>query len=451
MVSLRQRFGPALYMGGGLALVGAAGFGFVSLAGHTLPAVEFAAITNFYLMVNIIGPGLFSALEQETSRSVSAGLAGGRALGPIVGHAWKLAAGLLAAVLVVLLAVSGPLTDAALAGTWGLVFAVLLSVATSAAVYLVRGVLGGTQRFNGYAATLGAEGLARILPCVVIALSGVPNAVGYALFFAAGSGVGALAGLLWLRRPSATSGPSATKPTGTAAATTETTPDVPEALPGAGREMARGFAFLVGGTVLMLVVMNVAPIVITPRLGGDAATAAAFGSAFVLARIPLFLFAPVQAMLLPALTRAATRGEYGEVRATLRKILVAVAAIGIPGVAASFLVGPWAVQVVFGADVRLSGTVVGLLGLSTIGLMVGQVLQPGLIALGRHRSVTGAWLLSAVVLVGLLALPGDPIRAGVTAQLAGAALVVVIMLVTLSRALGNRPAPTGTSAGVAAV
>lgn len=495
VVSLRQRFGPALYMGGGLALVGAAGFGFVSLAGHTLPAVEFAAITNFYLMVNIIGPGLFSALEQETSRSVSAGLAGGRALGPIVGHAWKLAAGLLAAVLVVLLAVSGPLTDAALAGTWGLVFAVLLSVATSAAVYLVRGVLGGTQRFNGYAATLGAEGLARILPCVVIALSGVPNAVGYALFFAAGSGVGALAGLLWLRRPSATSAPSATKPTGTAAATTETTPDVPEAaaleapqvgaletaretapvaspgtargtapgtargtvpdvpeaLPGAGREMARGFAFLVGGTVLMLVVMNVAPIVITPRLGGDAATAAAFGSAFVLARIPLFLFAPVQAMLLPALTRAATRGEYGEVRATLRKILVAVAAIGIPGVAASFLVGPWAVQVVFGADVRLSGTVVGLLGLSTIGLMVGQVLQPGLIALGRHRSVTGAWLLSAVVLVGLLALPGDPIRAGVTAQLAGAALVVVIMLVTLSRALGNRPAPTGTSAGVAAV
>ncbi|GAB3429736.1 hypothetical protein GCM10027436_01900 [Actinophytocola sediminis] len=421
-------------MGGGLALVGIAGFGFVSLAGHTLPAAEFAAITNFYLMVNIIGPGLFSALEQETSRSVSAGLAAGRGLGTVVQHAWKLAAGLLAAVLVVLLAVSGPITDKTLAGQWGLIAAVLLSVATSAAVYLVRGVLGGTQRFTGYAATLGGEGIARILPCVVIALSGIPDAVGYALFFAAGSGFGAIAGLLWLRRPA--------QPAADVVAA--------EPLPGTGREMARGFSFLVGGTVLMLVVMNVAPIVITPRLGDQAATAAAFGSAFVLARIPLFLFAPVQAMLLPSLTRAATRGEYGDVRATLRKILLAVGAIGVPGVLASFLVGPWAVQVVFGAEVRLPAAVVGLLGLSTIGLMIGQVLQPGLIALGRHRSVTGAWLVSAVVLVGLLALPGDPIRAGVIAQLVGAAMVVVIMLVTLSRALGDQPAPTGAPAGTTA-
>ena len=82
--------------------------------------------------------------------------------------------------------------------------------------------------------------------------------------------------------------------------------------------------------------------------------------------------------------------------------------------------------------------------------MVGQVLQPGLIALGRHRSVTGAWLAGTVALVGLLALPGDPIRAGVIAQLAGAALVVVIMLVTLSRALSDQPAPTGTPAGTTA-
>lgn len=432
VASLRQRFGPALYMGGGLALVGAAGYGFVALAGHTLPPAEAAAVASLYLMVNIIGPGLFSALEQETSRSVSAGLAGGRGLGSVVRHAWMLAAGLLGAILVLLLAVSVPLTDATLAGEWGLFLAVLLSVATSAAVYLVRGLLGGTQRFTGYAATLGAEGIARILPCVVIALSGVADAVWYALFFAAGSGFGALAGLLWLRRPAE---PAA-----------DVVTDAVTAEPGSGRQMARGLSFLVGGTMLMLVVMNVAPIVVTPRLADQAATAAAFASAFVLARVPLFLFAPVQAMLLPSLTRAATRGELGEVRAKLRLILLAVGAIGIPGVVASFFAGPWAVQVLFGAEVRLPGIVVGLLGVSTVGLMVGQTLQPGLIALGRHRSVTGAWLAGTVVLVGLLALPGDPIRAGVIAQLAGAALVVVIMLVTLSRALGSHSVPTGAPA-----
>ena len=421
-------------MGGGLALVGAAGYGFVALAGHTLPPAEAAAVASLYLMVNIIGPGLFSALEQETSRSVSAELVAGRGVGHVARNAWLLAGGLLAAVLVVLVAISPILTPRALAGQWGLFVAVLISVATSAAVYVVRGLLGGQQRFTGYAATLGLEGIARILPCVVIAVSGIPNAVGYSIIFALGSGFGALAGLPWLRRPAE------------APAATVADSKPPETV----GQMGRALSFLVGGTLLMLVVMNVTPIVVTPRLGADAATAAAFASAFVLARIPLFLFAPVQAMLLPALTRAATRGDFAGVRAKLRLILVAVAVIGLPGVLASFTVGPWAVQVLFGADVRLSGFVVGLLGVSTIGLMVAQVLQPGLIALGRHKLVTVAWLTGTVVLVALLALPGDPIRAGVAAQLAGSALVVSVMLTALYRALHARTAaaPAKREAGL---
>ncbi|MGH3879195.1 MAG: lipopolysaccharide biosynthesis protein, partial [Actinophytocola sp.] len=221
-----------------------------------------------------------------------------------------------------------------------------------------------------------------------------------------------------------------------------TAPPSPAAAPVTVGRMARALSYLVGGTALMLVVMNLAPIVVTPRLAGDAATAAAFASAFVLARIPLFLFAPVQAVLLPALTRAATRGELGEVRTTLRRILLAVAVIGCAGALASFTVGPWAVQVLFGAEVRLSGAVVGLLGVGTVGLMAAQILQPGLVALGRHRVVTGAWLAGTVVLVTLLALPGDPIRAGVIAQLAAAAVVTTAMSTVLHRALGRRDRKT---------
>jgi O-antigen/teichoic acid export membrane protein len=425
-------------MGGGLALVGAAGYGFVALAGHTLAPADAAALASLYLMVNIIGPGVFSALEQETSRSVSAEAAAGRGIGSVGRHAWLLAAGMLAVLLVVLLAVSPILTGSAFAGQWGLFLAVLLSVVTSAAVYVVRGLLGGTQRFTGYSATLAAEGLARILPCLAIAVAGMPNSTGYALIFAAGSGFGAVAGLFWLgRRP-------------TEAPTEAPTGDAPRHEPATVTKMARSLSLLVGGTLLMLVVMNVAPIVITSRLTDDAVTAAAFASAFVLARIPLFLFAPVQAMLLPSLTRAAATADFAAVRAKLRLILMAVLAIGLPGVLASFTIGPWAVQVLFGAEVRLSGTVVGLLGVSTVGLMVALVLQPGLIALGAHKSVTTAWLAGTVVLVALLALPGDPIRAGVLAQLAGAALVVAIMLRTLSTALrGGADAATPAGSGVA--
>ncbi|MFC4854719.1 lipopolysaccharide biosynthesis protein [Actinophytocola glycyrrhizae] len=435
MLDVLRRFGSAIYMGGGLLLVGAAGYVFVALAGHTLPAADAAALASLYLMVNIVGPGVFSALEQETSRSVSAEAAAGRGPGAVARHAWLLACGLLAALLVLLFAVSPVLTDRAFAGQWGLFVAVLVSVVTSASVYVVRGLLGGLQRFGGYSATLAGEGLARILPCLLIASLATPNATAYALFFASGSAIGALVGLLWLR-------PRAAAPhTGAVA---EPAPPV------TARRMARSLSLLVGGTLLMLVVMNVAPVVVTSRLTGDAATAAAFASAFVLARIPLFLFAPVQAMLLPSLTRAAAAGDLATVRSKLRLILMAVLAVGLPAVLASFTIGPWAVQVLFGAEVRLSGVVVGLLGVSTVGLMAALVLQPGLIALGAHRSVTTTWLVGTVVLAVALVLPGDPVRAGVVAQLAGAAVVVALMLRTLSIRLrrgqtGAPPAGAGTT------
>lgn len=433
MLDVRKRFGPAIHMGGGLLLVGAAGYVFVALAGHTLPPADAAALASLYLMVNIVGSGVFTALEQETSRSVSAEAAAGRGPGAVARHAWLLACGLLVVLILVLLAVSPVLTDKAFGGRWGLFVAVLVSGVASAAVYMVRGLLGGLQRFTGYSASLAGEGLARILPCVLIVLLGTPDTTAFALVFAAGAGLGALVGLFWLRP-----GPV----------------PAPAAEPGApitvGR-MARSLSLLVGGTLLMLVVMNVAPVVVTSRLTENAAAAAAFASAFVLARIPLFLFAPVQAMLLPSLTRAAAAADFATVRAKLRLIVMAVLAIGLPAVLASFTVGPWAVQVLFGAEVRLSGAVVGLLGVSTVGLMAALVLQPGLIALGAHKSVTTAWLAGTVVLAGLLALPGDPIRAGVIAQLAGSAVVVTIMFRAVSTSLrrGNArsaaPADAGTT------
>jgi O-antigen/teichoic acid export membrane protein len=439
VVSLGIRLGPAIYMAGGLALVGAAGYGFVALAGHTLAPADAAALASLYLMVNIIGPGVFSALEQETSRSVSSEAAAGRGIAGVARHAWLLAAGLLAAVLVVLLAVSPILTDQAFAGQWGLFLAVLLSVVTSAAVYVVRGLLGGTQRFTGYSATLAAEGIARILPCIVLAALGMPDTTWYALIFAAGSALGAAAGFFSLRRGTG-------QPVEPADATAEASVE-----PASAKRMARALSLLVGGTLLMLIVMNVAPVVVTARLTEDAATAAAFASAFVLARIPLFLFAPVQAMLLPSLTRAAAAHDFAVVRARLRVILMAVLAIGLLGVLASFTVGPWAVQVLFGAEVRLPTTVVGLLGVSTVGLMTALVLQPGLIALGAHKQVTYGWLSGTVVLFALLALPGDPIHAGVIAQLASAALVVAIMLRALAKALreGGEAATAAAGAGAA--
>lgn len=430
VTSIRQRFGPAAMMGGGLLVVGIAGYGFIALSGRTLSTADAAAVSSLYLMINIIGPGVFAALEQETSRSVSAELARGGQVTPVARRAATLAIVLLAALLVVLLAVSPVLVSRALGGRWSLFAAVLLGTATSAMVFLARGILGGTRRFAGYAMTLALEGVARLLPSIIVAVSGAPNATSYALLFAAGSAFGALAGTPWLR--------GLDKATASGPTVDQDLLEPGAAAGGSLSRMATATVVLAGSTLLSQFVANVAPIVVGARLVSDTATAAAFTSAFILVRIPFFLFAPVQAMLLPTLTAAATTGKLSVFRRMLRLILTAIAAVGIPGAIASLLVGPLAVQVLFGAHVRLSGPMLGLLGVGTIALMVAQVLQPALVALGRHRSVTMSWLLGSVVLTGLLFLPGDPVHAAVIAQLVGSALVVGGMARAVSAELQSR-------------
>jgi O-antigen/teichoic acid export membrane protein len=413
-------------MGGGLLVLGAAGYGFVALAGHTLSPADAAPVDSFYLLINIIGPGVFAALEQETNRAVSARLAAGGDVRPVGRNATKIGIGLLVAVVVVLAAVGPVLVPTALGGQWALFVALLLGTATAAMIYLARGLLGGQRRFGGYAATLAVEGLARLLPCVIVALSGGATAGGYALLFAAGSALGAAAGLPALRtRPapvtSTTAGPAVESTAG----------------------MARATAVLAGSTLLAQLVANLAPVVVAARLGTNAdantATAATFASAFVLVRIPLFVFAPVQAMLLPRLTAAATRRDRTAVRNDIRRVLLAVGAVGAAGALASLLIGPWAVRVLFGAHVALSGSILGALGLGTLALMAAQVLQPGLVALDRHRSATVSWLLGSALLTGGLFLPGDPVHTAVLAQVAGSGLVAVGMGLALVGALREQP------------
>jgi O-antigen/teichoic acid export membrane protein len=87
--------------------------------------------------------------------------------------------------------------------------------------------------------------------------------------------------------------------------------------------------------------------------------------------------------------------------------------------------------VLFGARTHLSGVLLGLLGVSTVLLMIAQVLQPALVALGMHRGISRSWLVGTIVLGGMLVLPGDPLRAAVIGQLTGPALVVIGMILSL--------------------
>jgi O-antigen/teichoic acid export membrane protein len=414
-VTTAGRIGTAVHLAVGLGVLGAAGYAFVAVVGHVFDGPEDAgalsALIALYLLVNIIGPGIFAALEQETSRAVSAATARGEPLRPIARRSAVLAlwsfGGLVALVLVAWPLVLGRVLD----GRMSLLGALLVAIAGSGAVYWARGVLGGQQRFAPYARTLYVEGAVRLLPCLVLLALALQSPGAFGIAFAIGSALAALSVVPALRLPRAVA-VSADRDT-----------------------MHRSLFYLMGAIALSQLLANLAPVVVTYRSPDDLVTAGVFGATFVLARIPLFLFAPVQAVLLPHVTRAATLGMREELRRRLRQVAALVGGAGTFGVALCVWLGPWAAERLFNTAFRPSAATLGLLGAATLVMMLALAVQPTLVALGRQRTVTIGWVAGTVVYLALIVLLPDPIVAALYAQLIGPLVVLTVLAVGVGRAL----------------
>jgi hypothetical protein len=384
---LRQRVGGVVPVGAGLLLLGVSSYVVLGVAGHAMEPAEYTAFASLYLVIAIAGPGMFVSVEQEANRHVSARIAAEIGTRPVLTGGAFVAAGLAVAVGGLLLALSPVIVPAVLGGSWELLGAAVVAVFGSAAIYLQRGLFAGQRRYGWYATTLAVEGLGRILPVLVLAAVGVAGAGAFGIVFALGTGVAAL--LCW-----------------------------PGVRPGAsGPPLALRSAF----------VANLAPLVLTARLPEAPAVAASFVSLFVLARTPMFLFAPLQAFLLPTLTASVERGDAAHVRSRLRVVALAVGVVGASGIALAWAFGPWAARVFFDAPVDLPHAAAGLLGVSTVAMMAAQALQPALVALGLHRVAMMAWLVGAAVFVAVLFVPGDAVGSAVAAQVAGPVIVVLLM------------------------
>lgn len=409
---LRARLSGVAPVGVGLGVLGLSAYAVLGFAGHALEPRQYSAVASLYLLTAVVGPGVFVAVEQETSREVSSRTAAGEGTFPVVRGAMLVSAALTALVAAILLVLSPMLVERVFDGSWALLLAALVAVGGAAAVYLLRGLFAGQRRYGWYAGTLGAEGLARLLPCVALAAAGSASTGAYGFAFGLGTGVAAVATVAGMRPGSA--GPP---------------------VPLAG--MARSVGFLAGASALTLLVANIAPVVLTARLTTEPLVVASFVSLFVLARVPLFLFGPLQAFLLPALTGAVARGDAARVRDRLRLVLAVVGTVGLLGTAGAALLGPWAARVLFDAPLTMSAWVAGLLGLSTVFMMSAQVLQPALVALGEHRSATAAWIIGTTAFGALLFAPVPPLDAVVAAQLAGPAIVVLVMAASLRTGLAR--------------
>ena len=431
MTPLRVLRTPAAQMAAGMMVFAGSGYAFVVLAGRALPKDQATLATSVYFLVNVIGPGVFFALEQVASRTTAAALATGGDLGPVARRAYRSGLRLLAADMVGMAALAPLLGAKTLHGDWPLYAVVLVMPVISVHLHLARGRLAGTRRFGGYALTLTVEGGGRVVLCLAAAVAGADSAWLFSLAYIVPSAVAAGYGLLAARRAA----PASMAPARTAPVTAD---------------LGRGMPALALASLFSQLLPNIAPLAVNSRLPASSALALAFSQAAVVARIPLLLFLPIQAMILPGLTAAAARGDLAAVRAKARQVLAATTGIGLAGALAFVLLGSWALRTFFGTTEPVSRGVLLMLALSTVVLMAAYTLQPALVAVGGDGWVMAGWAAGSVVTGTLALLPFAAVTAAGTGQLLGPALTAAILGGALLSRL-RRPAGRHVSESSAAL
>ena len=377
-----------LQVAAGLAVLGAASYVYLSLAARTLSPQRFGEISVLYSLVYTAGPGAFLPIEQELARGLADRRARGLGGRPLVRLATVLS-GIYAAALVALVLVTGPLTVPRLFdGSWALLGCLALAVVGLWAIYLSRGVLAGVARFSVYGGQLAIEGGTRIAAVVVLVAAGVTNVVPYGLAIG-----GALLVAVALTIPPTV---GAVRPS----------PD--QISPGAGvQELSTAFGWLLVGSVLAQALVNAPPIAAKLLAhGSDSVAAGQVLTGTVLARLPLFAFAAVQAALLPGLAALLATGDRAGFIRGMSRLLTGAALVTLAATIVAATVGEDLLHLFFGDRYDMGNQELTRLALAS-GIYIGAVIAgQSLLALQRYRAAAGGWAVGAVAFV-VVAVVGD--------------------------------------------
>ena len=399
---------------------------------------EFAPIVSLWFATFALAPGFFLPLEQELGRALAHRRAVHDGTGPVIRKIVLLGAGLVAIVVIAILAVSPLIASNYFDGDWWMVAALIATFVAYAPAHLARGVCSGSGRFHDYAIIMGSDGVVRILLCIALAIVGVTAAGAYG-FAIALSPLFAVA-YVWRRgalRPIPRTDPSGVAlDAGSEASWSEVTPNL---------------GWLLLGSVFAASLLNAGPITMTLLAADnekDFVTTFSYG--VLLARVPLFLFQAVQAALLPGLSRLAARGELIEFRAGMRRLAMVVIAVGVIGTVGAFLLGPFAIELVYEAE--LGGRTLAVLALASGVYMMALALAQAIIALKGHALVAVGWGigLATFVLVTWLA-SDDLFRRIELGLLSSSAVAMIFFGIALKSKLDSGISPDPDSLVEAAV
>jgi len=408
-----------LPVGFALLIAGIATYAFFKVGTTALGGEEeFAPIAALWFATFSLAPGFFLPLEQELGRALSHRRASGDGGLPVVKRVVQLGAIITTIVLVALLAASPIITTEFFDGDWWMVAALVTAFVAYAPAHLARGVCAGHGRFRAYAVVIGSDGVVRIAACLVLATIGITAAGPYGFVVALSPLVAVVAVGL---RGHLGAEPGPESPWG---------------------EVTQNLGWLLVGTVCSAALLNAGPLAAQLLSDEDQKEVVTqFGFGVLLARIPLFMFQAVQAALLPRLSRLAARGEFDEFRLGYRRLMQLVTAVGVVGTGGAFVLGPWAVELVYGAE--LGGRTLAMLALSSALYMAALATAQAVIALRGHALVALGWAIGAVVFLLGTWWSSDPLFRRIEIGLVlSAASALACFAVALRRQLRLGASPT---------
>ncbi|MCU1502886.1 MAG: hypothetical protein JWM12_2240 [Ilumatobacteraceae bacterium] len=362
-------------VGVGLLVAGVASFAFFKVGTTALGGErQFKPLQNLWFATFALAPGFFLPLEQELGRALSHRRASGQGGRPVARKVMRLGAILAALVVVAILLASPVITSSYFDHDWVMLGALMVAFIAYAPAHISRGITSGSGRFRAYAIVLGADGVIRIILCVLLALVGVKTAGPFG-FAVAVSPLFGVAYVLYRKELRTDPGPEAS-----------------------WQEVTPNLGWLLLGSVFAAGLVNAGPVAANLLSDkGQDEKVTQFGKGVLLARIPLFLFQAVQAALLPRLARLAARNELEEFRTGFRKLMQIVAAVGVLGTAGAYVLGPWIVEKMYA--VQLSRRTMAMLALGSALYMVALALAQAVIALEGHALVALGWTIGMATFI----------------------------------------------------
>ena len=371
----------------GIALLLATALGAVLpvVCARLMPAADYQFFLGFWGLLFGIGSAL-SPVEQEVSRQAAVASVTGAKVAGSAAQVVILVAAMVSVfgLLVVLPPVATRLFGTHDALAW---FAALGGVAF-AFQFGVRGVLVGQQRITSYGGLVITEALLRVVLLGVVVLAGLIGMYPLALAVAAGS----FAWLFFVRR---------------AARMVE----LREGHEPWGVVARRMSTLLLSSGLTACVITGYPAMVNLLAPTGKAEAVAGLFAALTVARFPLLLLSPVQALAVPTVVRLSTDAD-GSHR--LRWVVVkggaAAFALAALGAVVGGLVGPAVVSLVFGGQYQVDGYVVAGLVWSSVLLAGVLLLAAVLVARRQVDRVLLVWsVVAGLSAAALLLGPADTV------------------------------------------